>query len=107
MTNYSGAHICQCLTRLATVRLNSPVTIAGKRRKTGEQFVEGVLGLAGGLLELGLQNGDVIALCALNRFLSARLFSDETFTHICLRCKMERSQHNPLFQTQEMGDWIP
>ncbi|KAI8524528.1 hypothetical protein RHMOL_Rhmol13G0156400 [Rhododendron molle] len=66
MSNYSGAHICQCLSRLATLRLNSPVTIAGDRRKTGEQFVEGVLGLAGGLLELGLQNGDVVALCALN-----------------------------------------
>ncbi|XP_058196951.1 2-succinylbenzoate--CoA ligase, chloroplastic/peroxisomal isoform X2 [Rhododendron vialii] len=66
MSNFSGAHICQCLSRLATVRLNSPVTIAGDRRKTGEQFVEGVLGLAGGLLELGLQKGDVVALCALN-----------------------------------------
>ncbi|XP_057465881.1 2-succinylbenzoate--CoA ligase, chloroplastic/peroxisomal isoform X3 [Actinidia eriantha] len=66
MSNYSDAHICQCLSRLATLRRDSPVTIAGDRQKTGEQFVDGVLGLARGLLELGLRNGQVVAVCALN-----------------------------------------
>ncbi|KAL6991973.1 o-succinylbenzoate--CoA ligase [Sarracenia purpurea var. burkii] len=64
--NYSDAHICQCLSRLATIRRNFLVTIAGDRRRTGCQFVEGVLSLAGGLVELGVQKGDVVAVCALN-----------------------------------------
>ncbi|GMP71678.1 hypothetical protein CsSME_00029994 [Camellia sinensis var. sinensis] len=63
---HSDAHICQCLSRLATLRRNSPVTISGHRRKTGEQFVEAILGLARGLLDLGLQPGDIVAICALN-----------------------------------------
>lgn len=68
MTNYSEGHICQCLRRLATVRRNAVVTISGDRRKTGEQFVEDVLCLAFGLLELGIGAGDVVAISALNRF---------------------------------------
>ncbi|KAL7211280.1 hypothetical protein ACSBR2_014209 [Camellia fascicularis] len=63
---HSDAHICQCLSRLATLRRNSPVTISGHRRKTGEQFVEAILGLARGLIDLGLQPGDIVAICALN-----------------------------------------
>ncbi|KAK2991244.1 hypothetical protein RJ640_018001 [Escallonia rubra] len=66
MGNYSEAHICQCLSRLATARRNSPVTITGNRLKTGEQFVDGVLGLARGLIELGLQPGDIVAISAFN-----------------------------------------
>ncbi|XP_059668339.1 2-succinylbenzoate--CoA ligase, chloroplastic/peroxisomal [Cornus florida] len=66
MGSYSQAHICQCLSRLATIRRNSPVTITQNRRKTGQQFVEGVLRLARGLFELGLRNGDVVAISALN-----------------------------------------
>ncbi|XP_041027411.1 2-succinylbenzoate--CoA ligase, chloroplastic/peroxisomal-like isoform X1 [Juglans microcarpa x Juglans regia] len=66
MANYSGGHICQCLRRLATVRRNAVVTISGDRRKTGEQFVEDVLCLAFGLLELGIGAGDVVAISALN-----------------------------------------
>lgn len=67
MAYYSQAHICQCLTRLSTVRRNSIVTIAGDRQKTGQQFVEDVLSLARGLLELGLKSGDIVAICAFNR----------------------------------------
>ncbi|KAG8658002.1 hypothetical protein MANES_03G112150v8 [Manihot esculenta] len=66
MAYYSQAHICQCLTRLSTVRRNSIVTIAGDRQKTGQQFVEDVLSLARGLLELGLKSGDIVAICAFN-----------------------------------------
>ncbi|KAF5472144.1 hypothetical protein F2P56_008884 [Juglans regia] len=66
MANYSEGHICQCLRRLATVRRNAVVTISGDRRKTGEQFVEDVLCLAFGLLELGIGAGDVVAISALN-----------------------------------------
>lgn len=33
------------------------------------EFVDGVLGLAHGLLQLGLKPGDVVAISALNRFL--------------------------------------
>ncbi|KAF2286007.1 hypothetical protein GH714_009626 [Hevea brasiliensis] len=66
MAYYSQAHICQCLTRLSTLRRNSIVSIAGDRQKTGEHFVEDVLSLARGLLELGLRSGDIVAICALN-----------------------------------------
>ncbi|GLU17540.1 hypothetical protein SLE2022_339020 [Rubroshorea leprosula] len=67
MANYSSqAHICQCFSRLATAKWNSIVTIAGSRRKTGQQFVGSVLTLATGLLQLGLRNGDVVAISALN-----------------------------------------
>ncbi|XP_073307511.1 2-succinylbenzoate--CoA ligase, chloroplastic/peroxisomal-like [Primulina huaijiensis] len=66
MANYSEAHICQCLSRLATARRESVVTIDGDRRKTGIQFVEGVVGLANGLLQLGVVPGDVVAISALN-----------------------------------------
>ncbi|XP_057540126.1 2-succinylbenzoate--CoA ligase, chloroplastic/peroxisomal isoform X1 [Amaranthus tricolor] len=60
------AHICQCLNRLSTLRRNSTVTIASKRRKTGQQFVESVLGLAHKLSQLGLSSGHVVAICAYN-----------------------------------------
>jgi acyl-activating enzyme 14 len=43
------------------------VTVAGSRRKTGEEFVDGVMGLAQGLLQLGLQSGDVVSIAAFNR----------------------------------------
>ncbi|KAK4488109.1 hypothetical protein RD792_003851 [Penstemon davidsonii] len=66
MANYSEAHICQCLSRLATARRNSTVTINGDRRKTGMQFVDGVLSLAHGLLQLGIKPGDVVSISALN-----------------------------------------
>ncbi|KAL2467419.1 2-succinylbenzoate--CoA ligase [Abeliophyllum distichum] len=66
MANYSEAHICQCLSRLSTLRRNSTVTIMGDRRKTGMQFVDGVLGLARGLIQLGLKPGHVVSISALN-----------------------------------------
>ncbi|XP_047312939.1 2-succinylbenzoate--CoA ligase, chloroplastic/peroxisomal [Impatiens glandulifera] len=66
MSNYSGAHICQCLSRIATSRRTTTVTISGDRHKTGKEFVDRVLGLAGGLTDLGLLPGDVVALSALN-----------------------------------------
>ncbi|CAL1402865.1 unnamed protein product [Linum trigynum] len=66
MSTYSKAHICQCLTRLSTVRRNSPVTISGARRKNGQQFVQGVLALAQGLTKLGLRSGHVVAIAAFN-----------------------------------------
>lgn len=68
MVNYSEAHICQCLSRLAAASGNSIITVNGDRRKTGMQFVEGVLGLARGLLQLGIKPGDVVSISALNRF---------------------------------------
>ncbi|TXG48122.1 hypothetical protein EZV62_027416 [Acer yangbiense] len=66
MVNYSRAHICQCLSRLATVKRNSVVTITGDRRKTGEEFVQGVLSLSRGLIELGVLSGDVVAISSFN-----------------------------------------
>ncbi|KAJ0081706.1 hypothetical protein Patl1_11406 [Pistacia atlantica] len=66
MLNYSQAHICHCLSRLATLKRNSVVTVSGNRRKTGEQFVDGVLTLARGLLQLGLRSGDIVAVSAFN-----------------------------------------
>jgi acyl-activating enzyme 14 len=68
MGNYSEGHICHCLSRLVTARRNAVVTISGDRQKTGEQFVEEVLCLARGLLELGLRAGDIVAISAFNRF---------------------------------------
>ncbi|TYH16449.1 hypothetical protein ES288_A05G117800v1 [Gossypium darwinii] len=62
----SEAHICQCFSRLATQKRNSLVTINGARQKTGQQLVDSVLSLARGLLQLGLQNGDVVAISAFN-----------------------------------------
>ncbi|MED6135057.1 hypothetical protein PIB30_042743 [Stylosanthes scabra] len=64
--HYSHSHICQCLSRLLTLRPHFPVTIAGHRRKTGREFVEQVLALAQGLLDLGVTSGDVIAISAFN-----------------------------------------
>ncbi|KAL8106957.1 hypothetical protein AgCh_023674 [Apium graveolens] len=67
MSSYSQAHICQCLTRISTLRRNATVTITGTRRKTGEIFVENVVSLASGLVEVvGLKPGDVVAISALN-----------------------------------------
>ncbi|XVF23098.1 hypothetical protein REPUB_Repub13aG0008800 [Reevesia pubescens] len=63
---YSEAHICQCFSRLATQKRNSLITISGGRQKTGEQLVESVLSLAPALLQLGLRNGDVVAISAFN-----------------------------------------
>ncbi|CAK7345905.1 unnamed protein product [Dovyalis caffra] len=66
MANYSQGHICQCLTRLSTLRSTSVVTITGNRQKTGHQFAEDVLSLARGLLQLGLGNGEIVAICGFN-----------------------------------------
>ncbi|KAK4361370.1 hypothetical protein RND71_020322 [Anisodus tanguticus] len=66
MANYSKAHICQCLNRLFTARRSSTVMIMGERRKTGMEVVDGVLGLAHGLIQLGLKPGYVVAISALN-----------------------------------------
>ncbi|KAB2028683.1 hypothetical protein ES319_D05G112800v1 [Gossypium barbadense] len=62
----SEAHICQCFSRLATQKRNSLVTINGARQKTGQQLVDSVLSLSRGLLQLGLRNGDVVAISAFN-----------------------------------------
>ncbi|KAK8641633.1 hypothetical protein V6N13_011019 [Hibiscus sabdariffa] len=59
---FSEAHVCQCLSRLATQKHNSLVTTSGGRQKTSQQFVESILSLA-----LGLRNGDV-AISAFNSF---------------------------------------
>ncbi|CAH8354830.1 unnamed protein product [Eruca vesicaria subsp. sativa] len=66
MADYSRPHICHCLTRLASVKRNAVVTVYGQRRRTGREFVDGVLRLAGGLIRLGLRNGDVVSIAALN-----------------------------------------
>ncbi|CAG7864252.1 unnamed protein product [Brassica rapa] len=66
MANYSRPHLCHCLTRLASVKRNAVVTVYGQRRRTGQEFVDGVLRLAGGLVRLGLRNGDVVSIAALN-----------------------------------------
>ncbi|KAF6135168.1 hypothetical protein GIB67_035239 [Kingdonia uniflora] len=63
-------HICQCLSRIATIRRTSTVTICGDVKKTGFQFVESVESLANGLSQLGLTTGDVVAIAALNRSIS-------------------------------------
>ncbi|CAN7044648.1 unnamed protein product [Brassica oleracea var. botrytis] len=66
MANYSRPHLCHCLTRLSSVKRNAVVTVYGQRRRTGQEFVDGVLRLAGGLVRLGLRNGDVVSIAALN-----------------------------------------
>ncbi|KAJ0237823.1 2-succinylbenzoate--CoA ligase [Hirschfeldia incana] len=66
MANYSRPHICHCLSRLASVKRNAVVSVYGQRRRTGLEFVDDVLRLAGGLIRLGLQNGDVVSIAALN-----------------------------------------
>ncbi|XP_077243869.1 acyl-activating enzyme 14 [Tasmannia lanceolata] len=59
-------HICQCLSRILKLRRRFPFTICGNRRKSGDQFVNGVLSLARGLLDLGVERGHVVAIAALN-----------------------------------------
>lgn len=66
--SYSEPHICQCLTRLSTLRSDDVVTITGNRQKTGKQFADEVLCLARGLLQLGVATGDIVAISAFNRF---------------------------------------
>lgn len=85
MASYSEAHICQCLSRLAAGRRDFAVTINGGRRKTGMQFVEGVMGLAHGLIELGIKPGDVVSISALNRFAfnALLIFMLQNGTNIC------------------------
>lgn len=68
MDCFSKPHICQCLTRIASLHRNSPFMIAGDRRRTGQQFVDGVLRLAGAMIHLGVNAGDVVAISAYNRF---------------------------------------
>ncbi|KAL4200711.1 hypothetical protein AMTRI_Chr02g212560 [Amborella trichopoda] len=63
---YSKGHICQCLSRIATIRPDSPVTIYGNRLKTGNEFVTSVVSLAKELSDSGLERGDVVAIAALN-----------------------------------------
>ncbi|XP_031486777.1 2-succinylbenzoate--CoA ligase, chloroplastic/peroxisomal [Nymphaea colorata] len=65
MTGYR-AHICQCLGRISTFRRDSPVSECEGRRKTGKELVTEVLAIAGGLTELGLRPGEVVAVAALN-----------------------------------------
>ncbi|KAL1205060.1 2-succinylbenzoate--CoA ligase, chloroplastic/peroxisomal [Cardamine amara subsp. amara] len=66
MANYSRPHICQCLIQLATIKRNVVVTVYGNRKRTGQEFVDGVLSLAAGMIRLGLCNGDVVSIAALN-----------------------------------------
>ncbi|KAF3787277.1 2-succinylbenzoate--CoA ligase [Nymphaea thermarum] len=65
MTGYR-AHICQCLGRISTSRRDFPVSECEGRRKTGKELVAEVLAIAGGLTELGLRPGEVVAVAALN-----------------------------------------
>ncbi|KAL9272393.1 2-succinylbenzoate--CoA ligase, chloroplastic/peroxisomal-like protein [Drosera capensis] len=58
---YSNPHISQCLSRILTL-----LTVSGDRVRTGEEFVDGVLGLANGLVQLGLRPGDVVAVSVYN-----------------------------------------
>lgn len=64
----SEPHICQCLTRLSTLRSDDVVTITANRKKTGKQFADEVLCLARGLLQLGVATGDIVAISAFNWF---------------------------------------
>ncbi|KAI7738564.1 LOW QUALITY PROTEIN: hypothetical protein M8C21_015842 [Ambrosia artemisiifolia] len=64
--SYSDPHICLCLTRLSTFRRHSPVSISGSRVKTGKEFVDGVVDLASGLINIGIKSGDVVAISAFN-----------------------------------------
>ncbi|XP_020593308.1 2-succinylbenzoate--CoA ligase, chloroplastic/peroxisomal isoform X2 [Phalaenopsis equestris] len=63
----SQCHIAHFLTRLVQLKQGCPAIISGNRRRTGGEFVDGVLGLARGLLELGLLfRGEVVVIAALN-----------------------------------------
>ncbi|CAN8290616.1 unnamed protein product [Cochlearia groenlandica] len=66
MANHSRPHICQCLTRLGTAKRDAVVTVHGGRRRTGREFVDEVVRLAGGLIRVGIRNGDVVSIAALN-----------------------------------------
>ncbi|KAH0468995.1 hypothetical protein IEQ34_002227 [Dendrobium chrysotoxum] len=64
---YSQGHICHFLSRLLQCRRDCLVTISGGRRRTGGEFVDGVLSLACGLLESGLlKRGEVVAIAGFN-----------------------------------------
>ncbi|EHA8587296.1 putative 2-succinylbenzoate--CoA ligase, chloroplastic/peroxisomal [Cocos nucifera] len=62
----SQGHICLCLGRILALRRDSLVAIAGRNRRTGGEFVDGVLNLARGLVESGVRKGDIVAIAALN-----------------------------------------
>lgn len=71
-------HICQCLGHILTIRRHATVTIAssGTRYKSGEQFVNSLIDHTKDLEELGISNGDVIAIAALNRFFTPHVLVD-------------------------------
>ncbi|PKA48538.1 2-succinylbenzoate--CoA ligase, chloroplastic/peroxisomal [Apostasia shenzhenica] len=67
MEESSRGHICHCLGRMLHLRGQSLLTISAGRRRTGYNFVTGVIGLASGLSKLGLlQPGEVVAIAAHN-----------------------------------------
>lgn len=95
MGKSSEAHICQCLSLLSTLRRNSIVTVTGNRRKTGKEFVESVMGLAQGLLQLGLCSGEVISIAAFNRFCftcSPKMLFENTLKVLIYGCTRELDQ---------------
>ncbi|XP_019701467.1 2-succinylbenzoate--CoA ligase, chloroplastic/peroxisomal isoform X2 [Elaeis guineensis] len=59
-------HICLCLGRILALRRDTPVAIAGGNRRTGGEFIDGVLSLARGLVDSGVRRGDIVAIAALN-----------------------------------------
>eukprot|EP01018_Ginkgo_biloba_P031109 Gb_01241 [translate_table: standard] len=61
-----GAHVGQFLGMLTTHRASVAATIRGSQHKTGRQVVGRVTALANGLMEMGLKEGDVVAIAALN-----------------------------------------
>ena len=60
------SHVGHSLSLIAAVRACLPVTICVTAHKTGLQFLDRVAARTNGLVQLGLKEGDVVAIVALN-----------------------------------------
>jgi acyl-activating enzyme 14 len=76
------SHVGHSLSLIAVVRACLPVTICVTAHKTGLQFLDRVAARTNGLVQLGLKEGDVVAIAALN----SDLYLEWLVAIICAGC---------------------
>ncbi|XP_057830057.2 2-succinylbenzoate--CoA ligase, chloroplastic/peroxisomal isoform X2 [Cryptomeria japonica] len=66
MMSQGRTHVGSSLNIMRQLRAEMSVTICGSTHKTGMHFLDRIAALTNGLLQLGLRQGDVVAIAALN-----------------------------------------